>query len=254
MFNSAANTYVCSGFSPDGYKEYGQDFLETFHKFWPSSVKLAVYTELPVQVPRGICRSLGECQGVEKFIDANQGIPAHTGREPNEFWRDKHRRGGYNFRYDCVRFCRQLFIPEHAATLIPDGNILAWFDADVITYKEVPDNFIQGILGDHDMVYMGRRHGDPELGFWAVRLSTLTRVFLFNLAESYRSGRVFQMRETHSGHVFRRCLPFLSTAKVKNLSFGFDGHVWFETVLGDYTDHLKGSMRKALGRSEERVA
>lgn len=250
-------TTVCTGFSPAGYTEYGRNFLDTFDRFWPTSVKLMCYVETKgdeIPIPRGAYRSLWNCPGVAEFIARHKNNKAANGREPNQYWRPKHHLGGYHFAFDAVKFCRQCFIPEEAACWLPDGEILAWSDADVVTLRPIPENFVEDLLGEADLCCLMREGTHSEIGFWAVRLNSRTRPFLAKFADIYRSDAVFKLPAWHSAYVFDYARSLFPDLKELNLSPGGivgNKHVWHQTILGQYLDHLKGA-RKAMGRSPER--
>lgn len=256
-------TTICSGFSPAGYTEYGRNFLDTFDRYWAPSIKLMCYVETKgdqIQMPRGSYRSLWNCSGVAEFISKYKDNKAANGREPNKHWRDKHIRLGYNFAFDAVKFCRQCFIPEEASCWLPDGELLAWSDADVLTLRPVPENFVEQLLGDGDICYLGREGTHSEIGFWAVRLNHKTRNFLTHFANMFRTEEVFKLDAWHSAYVFDYVLKKHVAAGALvpiNLSpRGVVGnkHVWHQTILGHYLDHLKGDYRKRMGQSPERRA
>lgn len=246
-------TTICTGFSPRGYTEYGANFLRTFDQHWPSDVRLLCFVEEAVSIPRGGLRNLRTCLGVQEFIDRNMSDPQRCGKGPHPSWRQKDHVRGYSFKFDAVKFSRQCFIPEGAAAELEDGEVLAWFDADVITFRPVPKDFVENLLGKHDLCYLGRMNMHSEIGFWAVRLSPKTRAFLASLAELYRSDLIFTLREWHSAFAFdyvRERAQYLSAC---NLTPRGMGHVWFQSPLAQYTDHLKGERRKVIGKSEQRV-
>jgi hypothetical protein len=113
-------------------------------------------------------------------------------------------------------------------------------------------------LGAHDLCYLGRQGMHTELGFWAVRLNEATRRFLAHFAEMFRSDAVFNLPEWHSAYVFDHVRRFHETdrqypIRTLNLTLRGQGHVWFQSPLGRYTDHLKGDRRKQAGRSLERA-
>ena len=251
-------TTVISGFHPRGYTEYGKGFLRTFDRYWPKEVDLVVYTEEPVDTGHGErnigCRALWSIPGIKDFVDEHSQNLIHTGKEPIAEWSRRDHKAGYAYRHDAVRFCRQLFIPEHASLTLEDGDIMAWLDADVMSFSEVPGGLIQNLLGDADLVHLGRAGGaDTELGFWAVRLNDKSRRFLERLANCCRDNSIFNLRWWHSGFVFDHWLSHarINGLKIKSLTEGH-GHVWFDCELGRYTDHLKGDVRKQLGYSPER--
>lgn len=252
-------TTICTGFSPSGYRQYGAHFLESFDRNWPADVRLLCFVEEtpPGPIPRGAQRSLWACKGMREFLTRNGSHPRANGREPIPGkWAPKHVEKGYYYKFDAVKFSRQCFIPECAADELPDGEVLAWFDADVDTFQKVPPGFVDGLLGTHDLCYLGRTNMHTELGFWAVRLNFVTRTFLADLAGLYREDAIFRLPEWHSAYAFDYCRKQRmapGVLKELNLTPRGYGHVWFQSPLGRYTDHLKGDRRKADGRSMERA-
>src|ERR1700754_3187780 len=161
---------VVSGFSPAGYKEYGKKFLESFDKYWPQEVDLQVYTEeFMTGVPRKGLRSLWNCEGADVFISRWKGHRPYNGFPPNPRFKPKEIARGYSFRYDAVKFCKQCFIPEKASKELPDGDIMVWLDADVITFRAPPKDLVESLFPiGADLIYLGRRESHSEIGFWAV--------------------------------------------------------------------------------------
>lgn len=246
---------VVSGFSPSGYLEYGRSFMASFVRYWPDVIKVAVYVEEPCEGPDRVeQRILWDIPGCKEFIDEQGRNRRSIGREPVPGWRKKDERAGYAWRFDAVRFCRQLFIPEHSVNMLEDGDIFVWLDGDVVSYAEVPPGFIETQLHQNDLVTLGRNGSATELGFWAMRVNDRARVFVKNLADSCRSGDIFRLAEWHSGFVFDHYVKqhvLHDTIKHRSLTKG-TGHVWFESEIGRYTDHLKGTDRKQRGYSNER--
>lgn len=249
---------IVSGFSPDD-ERFGYGFMQSFDRYWPKDIKLIVYVEKPVRhiSPRIEQRCLWGIPGAREFRSIQD--LQKNGREsiPGR-WNKKDEREGYSYRYDAVRFSPQLFIPDHAAKKLPNGSILVWFDADVLTYHEVPDNLINRLMtdqgGDYDLVTLGRDGSSTELGFWACRLGPKIREMLASMADCCRDGTIFQLHEWHSGYVFDHWVDRYRVdrqIKHKSLTSGH-GHIWFKCEIGKYTDHLKGATRKQLGYSPER--
>lgn len=250
-------TTIITGFSPKGYEAYGANFLSSFHALWPAHVRLLCFVEEspPGPIPRGAERSLWTCKGVREFIDRHASNMKFNGLEPMRGWAPKHIEKGYFYKFDAVKFCRQCFIPEGAAEELADGDVMAWSDGDVLTFQQVPEGFVDGLLGTYDLCYLGRAGMHTELGFWAVRLGPTTRSLLWDLAEIYRSDKVFNLPEWHSAFVFDHVRKSYERIGLRslNLTPGGRGHVWFQSPLGRYTDHLKGDRRKNDGRSMERT-
>ena len=264
-------TTVITGWSPKGFVEYGFRFVETFHKHWPADVNLISYTEERVDLPRGECRSLWDCVGAREFYERHKDNREHSGREPNALWRQKDTDKSYSWRFDTLKWFRQCLIPNGAAGTLPDGELMIWLDADVVTLRDVPVDFVEGLIGDADLVYLGRKNTHSEIGFWAVRLNARTRDFLKHFADMYRGGAepraigsplagivdVFDLPEWHSAYVFDRVREDHETLDAgfdiaaHDLTPGGRGHVWHSSPLTLYTDHLKGN-RKQIGFSPER--
>lgn len=244
---------VTTGWNDKGYPLYGKSFADTFAEFWPSSYQLFAYTESHVELPRGSCRSLWLCPGVRAFIKRHEENQEARGAKENAKWSLRQRGRGYNFRFDAVKFCRQMFIPAHAASCASFGDVIVWLDGDVLTTSQAPGSFVEDTLGDADLCYLGRKDYHSELGFWACRVNAGGLSFLQSLADMYRRDKVFELAEWHSAWVFDHCRSIheLQGLKVKNLTPGGHGHVWFQSSLGNFSDHLKGA-RKQLGASPER--
>src|SRR4029079_6402538 len=193
-------TTIVSGFHPAGYEEYGKAFLKTFDRYWPKEVDIIVYVENKIKpIGREIIRDVFSIPGCKQFIEEHQ-HPRFHGMEEVPGWNEKDRRNPEgSYRFNAVKFCRQLFIPEHAADKLPDGDILVWFDGDVISHAEPPGDFVNHLLGEKDLVTLGRDRLNTDLGFWAVRLNKRIRELLKAIADSYRSGYVLKLEEWHSG-------------------------------------------------------
>lgn len=231
---------VCSGFSPTGRGQYGERFLRSFDAHWPSSVELQVYVEEPMDMPRDAWRSLWDIPGAAEFHLRHAQDLAAQGLTQQPCWKDKERARGYSFRTDAYKFWKQIVIPQAAAADMADGDILVWIDADVETTRDVPPNFVEQLLGVHDVVYLGRDLSHSEIGFWAVRLGDRVRSFLHQIAETYTTDHVFQLREWHSAFVWDHVRTRSGLLERNLVRKGLRGHVWPHTVLAKYTRHDKG--------------
>lgn len=244
---------VVTGWSPRGYDEYGRRFAESFHKHWPKDVELVVYGEQAVPLPRGEFRTLDSIPGAMDFIEKYRGDKAANGKEVMPWWKEKCKSIGYNWKFDAWKFCRQGFIPWAAAQSLKDGDLLCWLDGDVVTFKDVPKGAIEGLLPDgYDVAYLGRHPKHSEIGFQLYRVGAGGSAAMKMFSDYYNKETVFRLKEWHSAFVFDTAV-FESGARGYNLTPKGDGHVWFQSPLGKWTDHLKGA-RKTVGRSMERRA
>jgi hypothetical protein len=240
---------ICTGWAPSGWKEYGQRFVETFHRHWPASVQLLVYGEEPVSLPRGRMLPLSSILGAAEFRARHRDSKAANGCDPKPHWRPNWRAAGYNFRWDAWKFSPQGFIPWDAAQVC-DTDYLCWLDGDVVTTKDVPEGFIESLLPRGNAVaFLGRRGTHSEIGFQLYeKFSAFPMLEKFK--DYYASDRVFTLPEWHSAYVFDQARKDTGVP-CHNLTPNGEGHVWFQSPLAEYLDHCKGK-RKALGYSPER--
>lgn len=249
---------VMTGWSPSGWKEYGQRFAETFDRFWDADVRLVVCGEDPRELPNSSHRAwefhpLTNIPGLVEFIEGHQHLNFHGRLKlPQHHWKERARAIGYNWRYDAVKFCRQAFIPEYVASMCRAGDHLAWLDGDVVTHARVSASDITDLLpADKSIAYLGRGAKHPEIGFQLYRVGTASRVMLAEFRRLYSSGEIFDLREWHSAYAWAEALKRTGGGLAEDLTPGGSGHVWHQSPLRGFTDHLKGD-RKKSGRSPER--
>lgn len=242
---------VCSGMHPAGYDQYGRKFLDTFDRHWDRAIDLKVWTERRYDMPRDACRSLWDIPGAAEIQERYHASAERCGRVPRLGWKESARRAGYNFRFDASKFWKQILIPEAASLDMADGDILIWLDADVVSLAPVAPEWINELLGEAEVCYLGRDRSHSEIGFWAVRLNPRTRYFLWGIANCYRTDAVFDLKEWHSAFVWDSIRRDLNLAE-RDLTLGQRGHVFARSPLSARLDHLKGDHRKRLGFSVER--
>lgn len=245
-------TTVVTSFSNNGAHSYGYRFLDTFAEFWPADVKLIAYVEAGETHPRAETRDLLAVKALRDFLAAHADDPKACGRVPTPVWKSKDVIAGYSYRTDAVKFCRKVFTIREAA-LWCDDDILVWIDADVVTHRPIPDGFVEGLLGDDDIAYLGRRASHSECGFLAFRLPEAYRL-IKDWRDFYVTGEAFALPEQHDSYLFDRARERNPHTRCLDLTPDGAGHVWMTSPLGRAgLDHLKGD-RKALGRSPEFAA
>lgn len=247
---------ICSGFNPANRNVYGLRFASSFRKHWPPSVECRIYVEQDTPELGDYGADLWACSGVRDFIEKYRGDPAAIGRRPHGLpasaprrprWRSHEWAADYSFRFDAVKFCRQLFIPEHASLDMDDGSILAWLDGDVETLAPVPARLVENLVGVADGAYLGRVGKHSEIGFWAVRLNRNTREFLRGLADTYRTGEVFRLNEWHSAFVWDHVRTRSQRLRFTNLTPLGTGNVFDVSALKNYMRHDKGKRKYETG-------
>jgi hypothetical protein len=273
---------VCTGWNLAGWHQYGRRFLESFEVNWPEDVRLEICgegdameatsaaasaleprREITFRVLRGI-------PGCEEFIAEHGRDPVKCGRarRRDHNWKERAVAAGYNWRYDAVKFCRQGFIPHHVAACIgPEhrpSDFLCWLDGDVVTHAKIEhESVVTGLLPQGKAIaFLGREPKHPDIAFqlYDLRMHQATD-FLREFRHCYLSGEVFRLPEWHSAFVWRHVLRSSATAITRhgdrfvewahNLTPGGSGHVWHQSPLAQWGDHLKGD-RKERGRSPER--
>jgi hypothetical protein len=269
---------VCTGWSLEGWHLYGRRFLESFTAFWPSSVRLEVCGERDAMAATTehalALKEAGKLRHVVKFnpLDSIFGCaeflyrndtPAARGRlrVAGQNWKERAVSAGYNWRYDAWKFSRQGFIPHFVSeSMLPrDGQYLCWLDGDVVTHAPIADeSVITGLLPreairDGKLIaYLGREPKHPDIAFQLYRIESQTLEFLWEFRRFYETDEVFELKEWHSAYVWHHCLQLPKfRGLAHNLTPGGSGHVWHQSPLRLWGDHLKGE-RKQNGRSPER--
>jgi hypothetical protein len=241
-------TTLVTGWSKAGWAEYAETFVEVTDAYWPLDVKVVTYVNDAVPLPeRFTVRSPLECEGLSEFLARHGENPVMRGKQANQHWKVKDHAAGYGWRWDVCRWVYQVMQPEHAAGFLPDGEILAWIDADVETLQLVPDGWLDGLLGDADLVYLGREGKHSDIGLWAVRLCPWTRRFLTRFADYYRDDLFRDLPEWHSAYVFDRCVQFSAVAdRTRNLLPDCKGQMWHDSPFAPYTEHNKGKRKRYM--------
>jgi hypothetical protein len=236
---------IITGWSPEGWRQYAHRFADTFNKYWPRSVKCIAYTEEPQEVPNIEVRSVLDIPGCREFIEKYRDDKRANCRDVQPNWKQGAKDRGYNFRFDAWKFSRQGFIPWAAWVNCPT-RYMAWFDADVITTRPVPEGFIESLLPEGKAVaYLGREPKHSEIGFQLYDLehpSALAMLRIFR--DLYASEAVFQLKEWHSAYAWDHARREASVPG-HNLTPNGHGNVWIDSPLRQYTDHLKGKRKHA---------
>ena len=247
---------VITTMSQSGYGQYGKRMIETFDKYWPQSIKLQVYYEwMPTNKTFSdrvewidinyACPKLLEFKQRHKSNPHANGIK--PGTDPN---------GKYSYLWDAVKFAHKSYCVSHAA-LNANSDLVVWLDADVVTHSALPEGFVESLLPqDHYCAYLGRQKIYPECGFviYDTR-SQYNQAFMDDWQDLYRTDSLFEEIEYHDSFLFWVLQKKYTERGMKsyNISEGHPhipgGHVFINSPLGAYMDHLKGT-RKITGRSK----
>lgn len=251
---------VCTGWSPKGWHVYGEKFLQSFDHFWPKSVRLMVWGEdypptyHDVQMRRVFhFARLDTIPMWDQFTRRHIASARANGREPDATWKESAKAAGYNWRFDAYKWARQAFIPWICDTVDNEADFIVWLDADVITHAPVTEDMITALLpANRDFAYLGRGAKHPDIAFQLYRRGGVATDFLAAWMELYATDKVFELKEWHSAWSWKWILDQYGYADTAHdITPGGSGHVWFQSPLRQWGDHLKGD-RKYAGKSPER--
>lgn len=226
---------VFTCFSQALYDAYAHRVVETFEN-WPEEAKLIIYSEdMKGQNTHHIEWRDLNFPDLVKFKEACQ---------PTE-----------DYRYDAARFSNKVWAMAKGS--MDESGLCFWMDADCITYRRPPSEFLNRLIPKS--FYMGsfERPSYVETGFWGVRADHPNhKAFMQSLMEVYTSGLIFRLPQWHDCFAldYTRC-KFVQAGKIRAIDLtkslnGRGTHVISTSELGRYVDHAKGK-RKAIGYSPE---
>lgn len=251
--------HIITTFSAAGLDLYGQKMIDTFDQYWPTSIRLTVYSEncspcIPSDRVK-VLDLLAASPELAAFKQQHQNNPLANGliapdtQVPLE---------ANQFKWDAVRFSHKVFAVIHACKNFTDDWII-WLDADTKTFAQVPQDFLPNICDTSAMAcYLGRREKyHSECGWVAYnRKHPDLQSFMDRWRDLYVTGDLFRLREYHDSFVFdvlrkdfsqQRGTLFSNISPV--LKGKGPGHPFIASQLGLYMDHMKGTKRKDLGHS-----
>jgi hypothetical protein len=244
---------LVTSFSPAGYEDYGKRFLETFIRYWPDNVILAVFHEGSKPEIDDTRIWYFNLLADEEYRDW---LVRYGHDERNRGIRD----GKRDFRWDAVRFAPKVF--SLTSPILPTTGWRIWIDADVETTAKIPEVWFSKLLRtDATALYLGRPKSvfqTSECGFVAYHTGIESgRQFLKDLRQNYTEGKIFGFPEWHDSAVFDilrgayenvgctfKDIAAGYYAKIPNATFEEHGHPWPHTVLGQYLTHYKGPAGK----------
>ena len=249
----ARSITVITTFSDNGWKEYGKRFVDTFVQHWPIDIKLKIYCDtLPHEYPNSVNIEwvfLNKvCPDLVAFKERHKDNPHANGLRP-----DGKKK---SYLWDAVKFAHKSYCVSHAA-LNSTTDLIIWLDADVVTHSAVPFEFIESLLPqNHYCAYLGREKIYPECGFVVYdTTSKYNNIFMQDWQDLYNTDSLFEEVEYHDSYLFWQLVKKHSAngMQTTNLSRGHPHrpgvHVFINSPLGEYMDHLKGK-RKKDGRSK----
>jgi hypothetical protein len=243
---------IITGFSSQGYQEYGFRLLDSFDKHG-NGHDLIVYTHgIKGKVRSSVRqREQDDIPGLMDLVNRLSKEPRAKGEEDFKTprWKQKEKDAGYSFRFDAHKFCRMVLTMRDAATLC-ETEYMVWLDGDTVITRDIPKGFEKRAMPDgHDYAYLGRPGKYTETGFLVFRMPEAMPV-LDAWANLYLTGAFTDYSEWHSAYLFDRARESIKDIKGYNITPSGSGHVIHQCWVGSIFDHCKGK-RKLRGRSPE---
>ena len=139
-----------TSFSPTGWEQYGREGVASLVKYWPGKVIAYVEGAAPEDLPKEVeFRNLYALKGVPEILDWAGKMPLLRGIMPD---------GDYNYHINFHKFSRKVF--AICDELMKENGLVYWVDADVVLSKDVPEEFLAGLLKDVFTCYLGRKDFD----------------------------------------------------------------------------------------------
>lgn len=230
---------VITSFNEAYYKRCGKDFVDSWQQYWPASIGLTVFYEGNSEAfdmnTHGISwRPIEEVEHLPEFMGMLQ-FPIMHGIVGN----------AYDIRWD-ARMGRKAFMEMYAMKTY--GGKVFWIDADTVTTKHVPENFLDGCLPDDAFCcYLGRDGWYyTESGFIGFNANhPISSRFYKNYLNVFLSGAIFTRPEGWHDCIAFDCIrhvlgdgpEFIDLAA--HLPRG-TMHPQVNAVCGEYMTHLKG--------------
>ena len=254
---------VITTFPPNRWNAYARRMLESHVQFWPEDVKLYAYHEGPQPNLHHEKIVYVDIEAVNPELVAFknkhrndpvangeiQEIPGGVRRDPRAGGNDK---GKGSFLWDAVRFSHKTFAVAHAIKNI-DTDYILWLDADTYTFQPITTKFVIGLLPEDKLVnYLGRGNTYPECGWVCYnKRHPLIEKFIFEWVKLYTTDAIFKELEWHDSYLFWQILKKVAPDQGVDIGKGAGArghHIFINSVLGDYIDHMKGK-RKIKGKS-----
>jgi hypothetical protein len=241
---------VITSFTEKGYQQYGKKFIETFRQHWPDNVELVVFYE-GTNLRDG-WRTINEVKNLENWMRVIAPFQIMSGSLFDQ----------YSIEYD-ARTNRVIFMQNHALRKFK-GKVF-WIDGDVITHSKVPETFLDEVLPDDKMCCFLGRDGwyDSETGFIGFNYDHPECEHFLKIEENTLfSGIIFTQHRWWDMVCFdwsRTAFCAQSPEKkdyfvdlAKDLPRG-TMHVFVNSVVGAYMDHLKGKRKGKTSYAKDLV-
>ena len=240
------NIRVITSMNRDYYKRCGSTMIDSFIKYWPNECNLVIYTERKFKMKqdkrRLIQKDLFELQpGCKAFVKRNK-------KRPDQ-------QNSIELHLGAVRFCYKSYSITHAGLNSGGVDCIIWLDADTFTFEKITIDFLLSLADPNKYVtYLGRSNNYSETGFVMYNCNYFQhRDFMERYQKIYDTDDIFKLPQWHDCMVFDVVRVFYEKKGMQNINLSPEGkdydHVFVNSVLGNFIDHMKGDSRKDVGRS-----
>lgn len=243
--------HVCTLMYGTAYERYGKRFIETFDANWNIDIPLHIVTD----------HSLENHKDHKQHMLYNNPDFSHF---MAKFSQNKSAQGlghevykvdqnGVSWRHNAVKWAPQAFAANMVASGLwggmQKGDVLIVLDADVYTKGPVDQAWLNRVIGNADVTYLGRQNQHSEIGWYSLKIGNATKNMLDHFAQVYYSGDFLKYEQSHSAYMFdvslSRAMRMFPELRVRNLNTeNLRGHVWPYTVLDEKLVHLKGKRKE----------
>lgn len=212
-----------------GYEQYAKRCLQSLVEHFPG--KVVAYVEEPVAMEGVDFREMPS--GIAPYLERISKKPGTDGQMPD----------GYDYRYDCRKFCRKVFVQD---AVFDEDQYVFWFDADSFLLQDVPEQFMAALVGEFPFAYLGRKgpQAYTETGFLGFNTKNPDfAAFRAKYLDYFTSGRIFsQLKGWHDCIAFDYAREGINGHNLSPQGHGV-GNVIGESKVGKYIVHLKGARK-----------
>ena len=245
---------VLTTFHQAGYDEYGRRCIETFIQHWPKDVTLYVVLE-NVNLDPTLTADNVVYMDQDAVNSALAGFKAKHRDNPHATGYDPRGRDPIKkYLWDAVRFSNKVYAVTGMYEILKNSaDHMIWLDADTVTHCAVPVDFLDHIAPKNDQLtaYLNRSIY-PECGWVGYNMNHPSMAaFMERFQDVYESGEFLTWIESHDSYVFWQVMKEFEAKGCDWRALGDNnqrGHVFINSELGQFMDHLKGP-RKSAGKS-----
>lgn len=251
------------------YKFYGKNFIEEFLKFASPDIKLFILFE--GAIPKELLTLSNNLIVINlnspnlfnfqnkfgKLIEPKGIYIKHQIDSQNEISQIQFRK---DFRFNAMKFCFKPFSIHYVLNFIDAStDYLIWIDADLRCKSRFSVSDLQEFMPHKGevMSYLGREKAYSECGFLGFNIKNKDTINYINrVIEIYETGEIFSLDQWHDSYIWdwvRQEFENNGLANFKNISgdASFKVHVFNNTKLYNYFDHLKGQTAKVNGQTNK---